>query len=71
MASNNPPKSLPEATERLRVRNDQLAAYLNGRSYSALERIANAPDATLEEVTDRARKYWDAHSSNPRARRAQ
>ena len=53
-----PPKSLGEAVERLRARNDQLRAYLEGDT-STSTRVANAPESTLEDATERARKYWD------------
>jgi hypothetical protein len=55
---NAPPKSLAEAVERLRARNEQLRAHLEGDG-SAVSRVANAPDSTLEDATERARKYWD------------
>jgi hypothetical protein len=55
---NPPPKSLGEAVERLRARNDQLRAYLEGDT-SAASRVANAPESSLEDATERARKYWD------------
>lgn len=52
-------KKLEESVERLRVRNEELAAYLNGGAGSAIERVANAPEIGLEDATERARKYWD------------
>jgi len=56
--SKQPPKSLAEAIERLHARNKQLSAFL-GESETAVNRVANAPDSTLEDATERARKYWD------------
>jgi len=56
--SKQPPKSLQEAIERLHARNKQLSAFL-GESETAVNRVANAPDSTLEDATERARKYWD------------
>lgn len=53
-----PPKSLAEAVERLRARNEQLRAYLEGDASTAT-RVANAPESSLEDATERARKYWD------------
>jgi predicted amidohydrolase YtcJ len=53
-----PPKSLAEAVERLRARNEQLRAHLEGDG-SAVDRVANAPETTLEDATERARKHWD------------
>lgn len=55
---NGPPKSLEEAVERLRARNEQLRAYLEGDE-SAATRVANAPESNLEDATQRARKFWD------------
>lgn len=54
------PKEAPlsEAVERLRARLDQLQAYLNGEN-DAISRVANAPETTLEDATERARQYWD------------
>lgn len=52
-------KKLAESVERLRVRNDELAAYLSGTASDAITRVANAPDVGLEDATERARKYWD------------
>lgn len=54
----DPPKSLAEAVERLRARNDQLSAYLKGDT-STTTRVANSAETSLEDVTERARKYWD------------
>jgi len=53
-----PPKSLSEAVERLRARNDQLRAYLEGDS-SVATRVANAPESDLEDATERYRKFLD------------
>lgn len=53
-------KSLAEATERLRARNEQLKAYLDGNGSDPVERVANSPDVPLEDATERAKKYWDA-----------
>lgn len=55
----NPPKTLAESIERLKTRNDQLSAYLSGMKSSAADRVASAPDTSLEDATERARKYWD------------
>jgi hypothetical protein len=66
-------KSLAQATSRLSARLDSLKAYLDGSSLSAVERVANAPETTLAEVTERARKHWDSlegrRSSVPPPRR--
>lgn len=53
------PKSLEDAVNRLRARNEQLRAYLDGDT-SAATRVANAPDTGIVDATERARKYWDA-----------
>ncbi len=53
-----PPKSLAEAVERLRARNDQLRAHLEGDT-STVSRVANAPDNSLEDATERYRKFLD------------
>jgi hypothetical protein len=53
------PKNLAEAIERLQRRNDQLSDYLSGKTSGPAERVANAPDVSLEDATERARKYWD------------
>lgn len=50
---------LEKSTERLRARNDQLAAHLQGKN-SIVERVANSPEVSLEDATERARKFWDA-----------
>lgn len=55
---NPPPKSLAEAVERLRARNEQLRAFLEGDK-SIATKVANAPETTLEDATEKARKYWD------------
>lgn len=55
---NNPPKSLEDSIKRLGARLDQLRAYLAGDE-SAATRVANAPESSLEDATDRARKHWD------------
>lgn len=51
-------ETLAEATERLRLRNDRLEALLN--SESPLSRVLNAPETTLDDATERARKFWDS-----------
>ena len=53
-----PPKSLEEAVERLRAQNEQLRAHLASDN-SAITRVANAPETSLEDATERARKFWD------------
>jgi hypothetical protein len=50
--------SLTKSTESLRARNDQLAAYLEGKVDPA-SRVANAAEMRLDEVTARAKSYWD------------
>lgn len=55
----DPLKTLAESIERLRARNEQLSAYLTGAPIGPGERVANAPETTLEDATERARKYWD------------
>lgn len=56
-------KSLAEATESLRVRNLELAAYLASSGPSgpsdAIARVANAPEMGLDDATARAKRYWD------------
>jgi hypothetical protein len=46
-------ESLAKSTQRLKARNDMLAARINGPSKSA-------PPTTLEDATERAKKYWDS-----------
>ncbi len=62
-------KSLAESTELLRARNDRMQAYLEGESDDPVARVASAPEVGLDDVTERARKYWDKlegrHSSIP------
>ncbi len=52
-------KSLAESTELLRARNDRMQAYLEDEPDDPVTRVANSPDVGLEDVTERARKYWD------------
>lgn len=51
-------KSLAEATERLRARNEQLKAFLDGEG-DLVERVANSPDVPLEDATERYKKFLD------------
>jgi len=51
-------KALADSVERLRARNDAMRDYLDGDA-SAVTRVANAPDVSLEDATERARRYWD------------
>lgn len=50
--------SLAQAIENLRARNDALEAYLRGDT-SAFARVVNAPETTIEDATERYRKYLD------------
>lgn len=52
-------KSLAASVDRLRVRNEAMRAYLDGKPISPAERVANAPETDLDDATERARKYWD------------
>lgn len=54
-------KSLAEATERLRARNEQLKAFLEGEGKDSdlVERVANSPDVALEDATERYKKFLD------------
>jgi hypothetical protein len=54
------PRSLADAVERLRTRNDQLHAYLRGEDPNdPVARVRNAPAIGLDDATARASKYWD------------
>lgn len=50
--------SLAQAIESLRARNDALESYLRGDT-SVFERVVNAPETTIEDATERYRKYLD------------
>ncbi len=50
--------ALAASTERLRARNDQLAIHLS-KNDSVAQRVADAPQASLEDATERAKRYWD------------
>lgn len=51
-------RELAEAVEKLRCGNDRLAAYLDGDE-SPVTRVANAPEMSLQDATEKARKHWD------------
>ncbi len=54
----SPPKNLADSINRFGARLEALRSYLEGDG-SANARVANAPVKDLEQVTQRAREYWD------------